>query len=104
MEENSKSEENTFGGMEAVRPMLYFRRLISRDPINKLYIRLYYLTSEEKNSKRNKPNDGNIVINISRGGLNGNLLVIIQDSMIKAILQMLSRNTYVNKFFVTHCK
>ena len=62
--------------MEAVRPMLKFRRLLSRDLINNPYIRKYYLTPEEINRKRNIPNDRPILIKLPSGNkFNGKQLV-----------------------------
>ena len=62
--------------MEDVRPILDFRRLISRYLINNPYPRQDDLTSEERQIKRNNYNDGHIHIKLPRGErINGNRLV-----------------------------
>ena len=46
LEENANLGENHVGGVEAVRPILDFRILLSRDLINNYYLRQDDLTSE----------------------------------------------------------
>ena len=63
-EVNDNLGENHFGDVEAVRPMLEFRRLLSRDLINKPYLSRYYFPSEGCNSNRNKHTCGKIIIRV----------------------------------------
>ena len=64
---NSNLRGHHFGGVEGVRPMLDFRRILSRDLIDNPYLRQDYLAQEERKSKRNKHNDGHILINLPTG-------------------------------------
>ena len=54
--------------MEGVRPMLELIIIISSKLIKNPYLIQNYITSEERNIKRNKYNDENIIINLPTGG------------------------------------
>ena len=56
-----------FGGVEGVRPMFDFGIILSMDLIDNPYPRQDYLAQEERKSKRNKHNDGHILINLPTG-------------------------------------
>ena len=66
-EVNYNLGENQCGGMEAVGAMLDFRRLFSKHLINNPYLIQDDRTPEERSSKRNKHNDGNILIRLPTG-------------------------------------
>ena len=65
-EANVNLGEHQFSGMEAIRPILDFRRLIHRDTINYPHLRQDDIKSGEINIKRNKNNNGHILIEINR--------------------------------------
>ena len=50
-----------FGGVEAVRPIMEFRRLLSRDLINNPYLNQYDIISKACKIKRNKHTHGHII-------------------------------------------
>ena len=66
-EVNATLGEHQFGGVEDIRSMLEFRILPSRNRIDNPYLRQDDVKSEERNSKRNKQNDGHILIMLPRG-------------------------------------
>ena len=57
-----------FGGVEVARPMLEFKRLLSRGIVNNPYFIHDDLSSEEGKIKMNKQNGVHIIINITTGG------------------------------------
>ena len=67
-EVNANLGEHHFCGMEDVRPILEFSRLLYRELIKNPYLRHDDLTPEGRKSKRNKHNGRHILIYLPVGG------------------------------------